>query len=314
MSKGQGCSPDASACAGAGYAEFAITPTTVNTNASQNKLTNAGTFYHELSHALRYFVSEPWWGLEEGLAVYTAEHLANEKNTIPATGISKKIYSQIIPTGKTIFFSQEQYYGLLDLTATITKDGALSIAYTGFMEESINGKFLVSNGESQFVSSYLARFDIQDEQHVLLRLYDSAHLDAIQKPSCTPEGTRLVSQIATDDGTADVKYPLVPYKKLGSFVRHGNQGGYYNTGFCFWETLRQQYGHDAVKTMVQSMLEFSKQQPVSMCPGFLSKFPFFNTFKDVTGMTDTQAKEYFARFSVPTDDDWYVLGSVNWPK
>jgi hypothetical protein len=62
--------------------------------------------------------------------------------------------------------------------------------------------------------------------------------------------------------------------------------------------------------MVQSMVEFSKSHQ-NECPT-KSNFPFFDTFRQVTGMNEADAKTYFDRFSVPTEDKWYPLGGVVW--
>ena len=79
--------------------------------------------------------------------------------------------------------------------------------------------------------------------------------------------------------------------------------------------LREEYGADAVATIVQSMTEFSKQHEY-LNEDYSYKeeqfFPFFQTFMGVTGMEESQAREYFDRFSAPTEDQWYPLGGVCW--
>lgn len=81
-------------------------------------------------------------------------------------------------------------------------------------------------------------------------------------------------------------------------------------GFCFWDTIRENYGHLAVQAIVQSMVEFAKEHE-NVCDPY-AYFPFFETFTAVTGMDESHARAYFDTFSVSTDDNDYPLGGVSW--
>ena len=63
--------------------------------------------------------------------------------------------------------------------------------------------------------------------------------------------------------------------------------------------------------MVQSMQDFAKEH---QCDDQRPPFPFFDTFRDVTGMSEEEARDYFKIFSVPTDNIWYAgIARVVWP-
>ena len=277
--------------------------------------------YHELSHALRSNVMQPWWGLEEGLAVYT-EFYAQEAVFDPDTQKAVKIFDEVISLDQTIRLQDENLFRRLkEFKISPLTDTKMVMTYSfrrplhdeglitdATMEISVDQYFLLyfddlivrieRDGPTQARLVFLKAEQTQDGR---LNMNFGRH--------CTEEGIKHFGRVMTSDGPIDIVIngEAAAYAKLDTVLRDGVHGEYYQTGFCFWSGVREQYDHEIVQTMVQAMAAFSKENKTYRAP-----FPFFATFIAVTGMGVEEAGDYFKKFSAPIENDSYMLGSVCW--
>jgi len=300
---------------------------------------NESTLVHELSHAMRGGIADPWWGLEEGLAVYTANYY--QEPLQEPSGVAHKIFDREIQINGTFFIPARATDGELNLQCNYSNRDTLNcyiysdsnnISVSIFPNDwsTVEDLLLyhgITTGEDGTTASGSLKVYRRAVEHVSeTDETEYKYLDVRQHGiSCGELSYRVFSEVLTEDGYVTATAPDdgfnveagssgIPYVKLESFEHDNNslfdRGAYYNTGYCFWGTLRDRYGKEAVNTMVQSMVEFSKSHQ-NECPT-KSNFPFFDTFRQVTGMNEADAKTYFDRFSVPTEDKWYPLGGVVW--
>lgn len=291
--------------------------------ACKNRYLNVNTFVHELSHALRYlaydmhFEKGLWWGLEEGLAVYT-EHYIKEAYRPPNP--SNIILQGSMSIDET-WSMPETIKTLKEIQLKEIKEEAEQIVLKYQVKRSIRDmneqvgvtyeKILDFNKCTQLHGAAICVGKAVDEK-VDMIVYDLAGVFSPTKPTCHPAGIEYPSgaAIITTDGEEKILGSTnSPYFKLNSYPREGfGDGNYYDVGFCFWDLIRQHYGPNVVNAILQSMVEFSKEHQLAS-----AHFPFFETFINITGMGEAEARDYFSKFSVPVDSSWYELGGICWP-
>lgn len=205
-----------------------------------------------------------------------------------------------------------------------TNDGLVMISIPGREVESFND--LASRGEYLHEGIFLHEFSHALREHIAdfsalleegLATYTQIHLrsdneeilapgESLTGIECDNAEYRIYADSRDENGNLEREYLDLPRgRSLDIF-------NVYAQGFCFWDTIRENYGHSAVQAIVQSMVEFSKAHENECNP--YARFSFFETFMAATGMDEASARTYFDIFSTSTDDDRYPLGGVSWQK
>lgn len=272
--------------------------------------------WHEASHAVRMGVmgmtgicsgetNGP--SLEEGLATYTAYHLHDAVPMMP------------LPRATRIFEGRARFDDLVQLNYEARP--WLNFRLSPLDDETV---LLTYNDDGDLFSRSVplgTHYLVDHIIHVVQE--DPAHLQVVlwrrgegwnrsfgSLVRCDETARAPYRWVATEGGNIRVNSPEIPYRE--------NLTDYY-TQFCFWDTIREQNGHQAVQRILQSMAEFSKNnQQWDSTPSsqfVFRSFPFFETVMDVTGMKEEEAREFFGRFGARTDDLGYlVLGRVCWDR
>ena len=80
----------------------------------------------------------------------------------------------------------------------------------------------------------------------------------------------------------------------------------YSIYYCFWNRIRRDHGTTAVKQIIGTMMDTAEDR-LETDPG-LKPFPFFDTVKEVTGMTEGETQSLFDIHQVPTEDASHRVG------
>jgi hypothetical protein len=303
-------------------------------------------FYHELSHALRTDIAQPWWGLEEGLARYTEIHIEEllgreieavkmeeitysintpEVIEIDTSGYSNHIKSIVLFGVAKPYNNIRQLYYLIEDEDGYSSDSIFLNAYSPYEDLLLSSTQL--DNEKGVVKIYKINDSIPleglgscilvaddlDSFHCQGNPYQLHEEIECNDANVYPQGWQKTSYIMTDEGFVEFRYDSGgSFIELDDYEKYSEgdpdldkKMQYYNTGFCFWELLRDNYGENVVNTIVQSMIDFSKINQLEE-----TYFPFYKTVIDETGMTEDEATKYFETFSAPTGDEYYPLGGV----
>ena len=290
----------------------------LNEDAKAGVVYDRDTFRHELSHFLRSYLASPWWGLEEGLAMYTTRHLETG-GTLP-TATAERVYRDSLGEAQAVMLD-DSMSALFESIGVASIGGSMVTLIHRFKNQYIGGPPLFTDlfvdvpvGVYQTYWDLVTRVDPDptNPSRIILTIYRRAAEVAGQvldgrmgMYECQEGGYMEYAEIQTSDGYVKTgEAGLTPYAALDSFQRVGWESDYYPTGFCFWERLRQARGANAVNAMVQAMATFAYAHPFDT-----QGFPFFDTYVSISGMSESAAQAEFARHSVPTLDKYYPLGA-----
>ena len=316
----------------------------VNDAARDGKIYAENVFAHEMSHFLRRDIASPWWGLEEGLAVFT------ERAMVPApepAGTAHKLFDEAVfednhretpllsdtlhspyiqslevylcPSGTDAQSISEgptvRYFLRDDAPAPVRPDDLR----TGIVKIPVDKPTELLDLVLFSAVADVTTSNFNTTCNLGIKIYqrslgaDLQPNDLRKTSECTNDGIVNTQVVNTDDGE-----PLLrkvgdpqPYVALDDYTRGKNseatEFAYYDTGYCFWKTIERDYGGRTVNKILLSMANFSQQHQESP-----ADFAFLKAVMEYTSMDETAARDFFRRFSAPTEDKWYPLGGVCW--
>ncbi len=284
---------------------------------------SAHVYYHEIFHALRFGFT--WWGVEEGLAEYSAHHLTNgkEPNAVNRELKTLTLESATVPSAENMlpipvsdvsaYLSEIRLVGKTSSPPGFMLQAEVKMAYVDQYQQYQPGEtftlFVPNNVYTPVLDLHVALSPITALRH---QASIATHIPeaSFEEVICGNEFLIRTTHMRMDTGAVIVtKNDHSSYGRLtdGNFERPtvGLGGMFYSTAFCFFERMRQDFGASAVNTILLALTEFAWVHEFDPQP-----FPFFETVRAATGMDFQRAESYFNFFTFPIEDHWYMVGGL----
>lgn len=259
------------------------------------------TILHESSHALRSSVANfRWSSPEEGLARYSEHRYSRLRKSSP--NMSDTIFSGVVDDGLPTSIDPDRPDETLRF---LYKDGPsyvfryhLPDCYDSAPVNVCLEELIIGAGACVVAGDVIVCAHGDADDGAFVKTHD---LEGLQGEfiTCLDDGYVKGARYSTEDG--EVIIEDTDKRLYHDMLETGLD--LYNLGSCFWDRM----GHDAVRGVIASMIEFSKDNQSEE-----GDFPLFQTVMELTGMDEGETFELFETHDVPIDDYRHPLGNACW--